>query len=186
MDAQQVTARIDRPIVLLGMMGAGKSALGVRLAEALGLAFADADAEIEKAAQMSITDIFEQHGEAAFRDGERRVIKRLLEGSPHILALGGGAFVNDETRSLVREKAVSIWLDVPLDELVARVERKPHKHPLLIGHNVRDKLQELLETRSAAYSEATLKVDVGSGSHEAAVARLVDALDAHLAAPLDK
>ena len=182
MDAQKVTARIDRPIVLLGMMGAGKSALGVRLAEALGMAFADADAEIEKAAQMSIADIFDQHGEAAFRDGERRVINRLLKGSPHILALGGGAFVNEETRALVLDKAVSIWLDVPLDELVAHVERKPHKRPLLIGQDVRAKLQELLHARAPAYAQADMQVDVGGGSHEAAVARLMEALDAHLAA----
>ena len=179
MDAQKVTARIDRPIVLLGMMGAGKSALGVRLAEALGMAFADADAEIEKAAQMSIADIFDQHGEPAFRDGERRVIKRLLKGPPHILALGGGAFVNEETRALVLDKAVSIWLDVPLDELVARVERKPHKRPLLIGQNVRAKLQELQRARAPAYAQADMKVDVGGGSHEAAVTRLMEALDAH-------
>lgn len=186
MEAQQVTPKIDRPIVLLGMMGAGKSALGVRLAEALGMDFADADAEIEKAAQMSIADIFEKHGEAAFRDGERRVIKRLLQGRPHILALGGGAFVDDETRALVLKKAVSIWLDVPLDELVARVERKPHKRPLLIGQNVREKLQDLLEARSAAYAQADMKVDVSGGSHEAAVARLMEALAAQLPAPLDK
>ena len=190
MSAHQLTAKIDRPIVLLGMMGAGKSALGVRLAEAVGLEFADADAEIEEAAQMSIADFFEKYGEAAFRDGERRVIKRLLKGRPHILALGGGAFVNAETRALVLEKAVSIWLDVPLDELVARVERKPHKRPLLIGQNVREKLQSLLAARAPAYAQADMRVDVGGGAHEVAVARLIDALerylDTHAAAPLDK
>lgn len=186
MDAQKVAEQIDRPIVLLGMMGAGKSALGVRLAEALGLDFADADAEIEKAAQMSIAEIFERHGEKAFRDGERRVIKRLLQGTPHILALGGGAFVNDETRALVLQKAVSIWLDVPLDELVARVGRKPHKRPLLVGQNVREKLHELLQARSDAYAQADMKVDVSGGSHDAAVARLLEALLAYLPAPLDK
>lgn len=186
MHAHELTARIDRPIVLLGMMGAGKSALGVRMAEALGLTFADADSEIEKAAQMSIADIFEQHGEDAFRDGERRVIKRLLDEPPHILALGGGAFFNDETRALVLQKAVSIWLDVPLDELVARVMRKPNKRPLLIGHDIREKLQTLLTERSPAYGEANMKVDVSGGSHEAAVARLIEALSDYLAAPLDK
>ncbi len=192
MTPAELAAKIDKPIVLLGMMGAGKSALGVRLAEALGLHFADADTEIEKAAQMTIAEIFEEHGETAFRDGERRVIKRLLDEAPHILALGGGAFINHETRALVHEKAVSVWLDVGLDELVARVERKPNKRPLLIGQNVRAKLQELLATRGPIYAEADLRVDVGGGSHEDAVARLIEALAARLQPkkqrqePLDK
>lgn len=176
----RIDQKIDKPIVLLGMMGAGKSALGVRLAEAVGLAFADADNEIEKAAQMTIAEIFEQHGEAAFRDGERRVIKRLLGNGPHILALGGGAFVNDETRALVLDKAISIWLDVPLDELVSRVERKPNKRPLLAGQDVRAKLAELLAARAPLYAAADLKVDVSGGSHENAVTALIEALDAHL------
>lgn len=178
---RQLTDKLNRPIVLLGMMGAGKSSLGIRLADALGLNFADADNEIEKAAQMSIADIFESHGEAAFRDGERRVIKRLLDEAPHILALGGGAFVNDETRALVKDKAVSIWLDVALDELVERVGRKPGKRPLLVGQDVRAKLTELMNTRGPLYAEADLKVDVGGGTHEQAIERLLTALAAHLA-----
>lgn len=179
MTAPETAAKLTRPIVLLGMMGAGKSALGVRLAERLGVAFADADTEIEAAAQMSIAEIFEHHGEAAFRDGERRVIKRLLGEAPHILALGGGAFINEETRALVCETAISIWLDVPLDELVARVGRKPHKRPLLIGQDVRAKLESLLAERGPIYAEANLKVDVSGGSHDEAVDRLVDALSAY-------
>ena len=178
---RRLTDKLDRPIVLLGMMGAGKSSLGIRLADALGLNFADADNEIEKAAQMSIADIFDSHGEAAFRDGERRVIKRLLDEAPHILALGGGAFVNDETRALVKDKAVSIWLDVALDELVERVGRKPGKRPLLVGQDVRAKLTELMNTRGPLYAEADLKVDVGGGTHEQAIERLLTALAAHLA-----
>ncbi|MGC6535008.1 MAG: shikimate kinase [Parvibaculales bacterium] len=178
---RQLTDKLDRPIVLLGMMGAGKSSLGIRLADALGLSFADADNEIEKAAQMSIADIFESHGETAFRDGERRVINRLLDEAPHILALGGGAFVNDETRALVKDKAVSIWLDVALDELVERVGRKPGKRPLLVGQDVRAKLTELMNTRGPLYAEADLKVDVGGGTHEQAIERLLSALAAHLA-----
>ena len=165
-----------RPIVLLGMMGAGKSALGVRLAEALALDFVDADTEIEKAAAMSIAEIFEQHGEDAFRDGERRVIKRLLDDKPIVLALGGGAFINDETRALVKEKAVSIWLDVPIEELVERVNKKPGKRPLLIGQNVHAKLSELLATRGPIYAEANLRVGVGGGSHEEAIENLIAAL----------
>ena len=138
----------SRPIVLIGMMGAGKSSLGLRLAEALKLPFLDADAEIEKAAAMSIAEIFDQHGEAAFRDGERRVIKRLLDSEPMVLALGGGAFINDATRALVQEKALSVWLDVPVDELVRRVKKKPDKRPLLKGQNVEAKLTELMQIRA--------------------------------------
>lgn len=171
--------RPDRPIVLLGMMGAGKSSLGIRLAETLGVPFADADAEIEKAAQMSVAEIFETHGEAAFRDGERRVIKRLLGDGPQVLALGGGAFVNDETRALVKQLAVSVWLDVPLDELERRVKKKPGKRPLLAGKDVRAVLAQLSETRGPLYAEADLKVPVGGGTHEEAVGRLVAALADH-------
>ena len=171
-----------RPIVLIGMMGAGKSSLGVRLAAALQLPFIDADTEIEKAAAMSIAEIFEHHGEAAFRDGERRVIKRLLDKEPMVLALGGGAFMNDQTRALVQEKALSIWLDVPLDELVRRVTKKPDKRPLLKGQNVEAKLSELMQIRAPMYSRASLKVDVGGGSHDDAIVALLSALDAHYAA----
>lgn len=173
---------IRQPIVLIGMMGAGKSSLGLRLAEALDLPFLDADAEIEKAAAMSVAEIFEHHGEAAFRDGERRVIKRLLDTQPMVLALGGGAFMNEATRALVQEKALSIWLDVPLDELVRRVKKKPDKRPLLKGQNVEEKLSALMQQRAPVYSHANLKVNVGSGTHEAAIAGLLKAIDAHYAA----
>ena len=168
----------SRPIVLIGMMGAGKSSLGLRLAEALKLPFLDADTEIEKAAAMSIAEIFDQHGETAFRDGERRVIKRLLAAEPMVLALGGGAFMNDETRALVK-KALSIWLDVPLDELVRRVKKKPNKRPLLKGQNVEAKLSELMQIRAPIYGHASLKVDVGGGTHDDAIAALVSAIDAY-------
>ncbi len=171
-----------QPIVLIGMMGAGKSSLGVRLAEALETTFLDADAEVEKAAAMSIAEIFEKHGEAAFRDGERRVIKRLLDDGPMVLALGGGAFMDDQTRALVQQKALSVWLDVPLAELVKRVKKKPDKRPLLKGQNIEAKLTELMQTRGPVYATAALRVDVGGGTHEQAVARLLAALDAHYAA----
>lgn len=176
MNRPALRAHITTPIVLIGMMGSGKSSLGVRLAEALELRFADADAEIEKAAQMSIADIFDHHGEAAFRDGERRVIKRLLAETPQIIALGGGAFMDDDTRALIRDTALSIWLDVPLEELVARVERKPNKRPLLVGVDVPRKLAELMAARAPVYAEADLRVNVGGGAHEAAVEKLIDAL----------
>jgi len=175
----------EKPIVLLGMMGAGKSSLGVRLSEALGLSFRDADAEIEKAAQMSIPEIFEHHGETAFRDGERRVIQRLLTEGPQVLALGGGAFVQDETREQILAQAHSIWLDVPLDELGRRGQKNPGKRPLLVGQDVRAKLSELMRAREPLYAKADLKVDVGGGTHEDAVARLIKALETCLAKPQD-
>lgn len=167
------------PIVLIGMMGAGKSSLGIRLAETLDMPFRDADREIEKAAAMSVADIFEQHGEQAFRDGERRVIKRLLSEGPMVLALGGGAFIDDETRALVQGKALSIWLDVPVDELVMRVKKKPDKRPLLKNQNIDAKLQELMQSRGPIYQTARLKVDVSGGTHEDAIDRLLSALSAH-------
>ena len=180
---QKMRQHIACPIVLIGMMGAGKSALGVRLADALQLDFADADAEIEKAAQMSIAEIFESHGETAFRDGERRVIKRLLENGPHVLALGGGAFVDPQTQALIKQQALSIWLDVPLDELVTRVKKKPGKRPLLIGQDVHAKLTELIDARAGDYEKADLRVNVGGHtSHEVAIDRLLAALSEHLSA----
>ena len=169
------------PIVLIGMMGAGKSSLGVRLADVLDMPFRDADSEIEKAAAMRVAEIFEQHGEQAFRDGERRVIKRLLGEGPMVLALGGGAFIDDATRALVQEKALSIWLDVPVDELVARGKKKPDKRPLLKGQNIAAKLQELMQERGPVYQTARLKVDVSGGTHEDALDRLLAALSAHYA-----
>ncbi len=171
---------MTKPIVLIGMMGAGKSSLGTRLAERLKLAFVDADAEVEVAAGMSIAEIFESHGEAAFRDGERRVIARLLKVGPQVLALGGGAFVDAATRAEVLDKAISIWLDVPVDELVERVKRKPGKRPLLANTNVHEKLTTLMRERGPLYAEADIRADISGKSHDAAIDRLVDLLRAHV------
>lgn len=158
--AAKIKMDVTCPIVLIGMMGAGKSSLGKRLANELGLPFRDADDEIEKAAGMSIVDIFDKHGEAAFRDGEQRVIARLLQDGPQVLALGGGAFVNPDTRALIEQSAVSLWLDVDLDELVQRVNRNPGKRPLLVGTNVRAKLTELNALRRPIYELADLRVNI--------------------------
>ena len=171
---------MTKPIVLIGMMGAGKSSLGTRLAERLKLAFVDADAEVEVAAGMSIAEIFESHGEAAFRDGERRVIARLLKTGPQVLALGGGAFVDAATRAEVLDKAISIWLDVPVDELVERVKRKPGKRPLLANTDVHAKLTTLMREREPLYAEADIRADISGKSHDAAIDRLVDLLQAHV------
>jgi shikimate kinase len=172
--------RMTKPIVLIGMMGAGKSSLGTRLAKRLKLAFVDADAEVEAAAGISIAEIFEAHGEAAFRDGERRVIARLLKAGPQVLALGGGAFVDAATRAEVLDKAISIWLDVPVDELVERVKRKPGKRPLLANTNVHEKLTTLMRERGPLYAEADIRADISGKSHDAAIDRLVDLLRAHV------
>ena len=171
---------MTKPIVLIGMMGAGKSSLGTRLAERLKLAFVDADAEVEAAAGMSIAEIFEAHGEAAFRDGEQRVIARLLKTGPQVLALGGGAFVDATTRAKVLDNAISIWLDVPVDELVERVKRKPSKRPLLANTNVHEKLTKLMREREPIYAEANIRADISGKSHDAAIERLVDLLRAHV------
>ena len=172
--------RMTKPIVLIGMMGAGKSSLGTRLAERLKLAFVDADAEVEAAAGMSIAEIFEAHGEAAFRDGERRVIARLLKTGPQVLALGGGAFVDAATRAEVLDKAISIWLDVPVDELVERVKRKPGKRPLLANTDVREKITTLMREREPLYTKADIRADISGKSHDAAIDRLVDLLRANV------
>jgi len=152
-------------LVLVGMMGAGKSSVGKRLAQALDLPFRDADEEIERAAGLTIPDIFALRGEGEFREGERRVIARLLEEPPHVLATGGGAFVHPETRALVRRKgAVSIWLKADPEVLARRVGRKDNR-PLLRGKDPRQVLTELLAQREPAYSQADLIVESNDGPH---------------------
>ncbi|MBX7541794.1 shikimate kinase [Qipengyuania sphaerica] len=166
---------IDRPLVLVGLMGVGKSTIGRRLAAALGKDFVDADEEIERAADRTVSEIFESHGEAYFRDGERRVIARLLEEGHGVIATGGGAFVDDETRALVLENGIAIWLDCDLDTLVERTSRKKTR-PLLKTGDPRAILRDLKEKRSHAYSQAQIHVVTDDGPHEAAVERIVQEL----------
>lgn len=168
---------IDRPVVLVGLMGAGKSSIGRRLAARLGVKFVDADGEIEAAAGCSIPEIFERHGEAAFRDGERRVISRLLDGGPQVLATGGGAFMDAETRARIAECAVSVWLRADLDVLVERCSRKRNR-PLLEGGDPRAILSALIEERYPTYAEADIVVESVNGPHEEVVGRIVAALAA--------
>jgi shikimate kinase len=162
------TLAIDRPLVLVGMMGAGKTSVGRRLAEVLRLPFRDADDEIEKAAGLTVSEIFERHGEAEFRRGERRVIKRLLEGPPHVLATGGGAFMDPDTRALIKQKAVSVWLKADLDVLMRRVLRRPTR-PLLQVEDPRAAMTTLLAKREPIYAEADIMVQSNQGPHGAAV-----------------
>jgi shikimate kinase len=164
-----------RTIVLVGLMGAGKTNIGRRLAARLGLAFHDSDSEIEAAASETIEEIFRNCGEAAFREGERRVIARMLAGSVHVLATGGGAFVDPTTRALIARRGVSVWLRADLDILVARVLRRNNR-PLLKAGDPRAILAELIERRYPIYAEADLVVESGEGSPELTVNRVLAAL----------
>jgi shikimate kinase len=166
-----------RTIVLVGLMGAGKSKVGRRLALRLGLPFSDSDPEIEAAAGETIEEIFANRGEQVFRDGERRVIARLLAQPVHVLATGGGAFMDPMTRSLIARRGVSLWLRADLDTLVARVLRR-NDRPLLKRGNPREILAELIERRHPIYAEADLTVDSGAGSPEVTVNRVIAALAA--------
>ncbi|MFP3944386.1 MAG: shikimate kinase [Alphaproteobacteria bacterium] len=157
-------------------MGAGKSTVGRRLAERLGLPFRDADTEIEAAAGRSIAELFEDFGEAYFRDGERRVIKRLLNGPPHVLATGGGAFLDPRTRNLIRQRALSVWLKADLDVLLERVLRRSHR-PLLKNGDPRAIMAKLMEERYPVYGEADVTVETGTGPHEEVIRRILTALE---------
>lgn len=172
----------SRTIVLVGLMGAGKTNIGRRLAQRLGIPFVDADDEIEKAAGCSIADIFAVYGEAVFRDGERRVIARLLEAPPHVLATGGGAFMDDTVRTKVREKGVSVWLRADLNTLVHRVSRKSEERPLLAGKDVREVLAALMDQRYPVYAEADITIDSGHESPDTTVGQVVAALRQRFAA----
>jgi shikimate kinase len=169
-----------RTIVLVGLMGVGKSNIGRRLAARLGLPFVDADAEIEAAAGETIEEIFRRRGEAAFRDGERRVIARLLDGPIHVLAAGGGAFMDPQTRARIRERGISVWLRADIDVLLARVARRDNR-PLLKAGDPRTILTELMEKRYPIYAEADITVDSVEGPPESTLGRVIAALKRFLA-----
>src|ERR1700688_4783106 len=170
-----------RSVVLVGMMGAGKSTIGRRLSSRLKMPFLDADAEIEAAAGMSIPDIFETHGEPYFRDGEPRVIARLLDGGPAVLATGGGAFMREETRGRIRDKAVSIWLKADADIIMRRVKRRADR-PLLQTADPAATVGRLIEQREPVYQQADLTIWSRDVPHEKIVDECVDALHAMLCA----
>ncbi len=163
------------PITLVGLMGVGKSTIGRRLAARLNLEFVDADHEIEVAAGLSIPEIFERFGEAHFRDGERRVIARLIDGRPKVIATGGGAFMNEETRALMLENAIVIWIDADVDVLAERVARKDNR-PLLKGRNARVALQELATQRNPTYALAPIHVISQTLPHDATVDAIIKEL----------
>ncbi len=168
--------RLKRTIALVGMMGAGKSSVGRRLAAKLGVPFRDADSEIETAAGCTISEIFERFGEAEFRQGERRVIGRLLAEPPHVLATGGGAFINEDTRAEIKAQGVSIWLQAPLDLLVARVQRRETR-PLLKDGDPREILSRLLAEREPVYALADIALPSEEGPHSAVVERIIRTLE---------
>jgi len=172
---------LDRGIVLVGLMGAGKSSVGRRLAKRLELPFSDADQEIEKAADCTIEEIFARHGEAAFRAGERRVIARLLDGPPQVLATGGGAFMDPETRAAISAKGISIWLRADLNILLERVLRRDNR-PLLKQGDPEQILRQLMAERDPIYAQADFTVTSGQGPHEDVVEDIVEALRHHLGA----
>ena len=168
---------VDRAVVLVGLMGVGKTTVGRRLGKRLGLPFVDADAEIERAADMTIAEIFERYGEAYFRDGERRVIARLIDGQPKVVATGGGAFMNDATRALILAEATAVWLDADLDTLAARVARRDNR-PLLHGRDARAVLGDLAAVRNPIYALAPHHIRSSPLPHEATVDVIVAALSA--------
>jgi shikimate kinase len=171
--------RIPRTIVFVGLMGVGKTCIGRRLAQRLELPFVDADREIEEAAGCTIPEFFARHGEQAFREGERRVILRLLDNPVHVLSTGGGAFMDPQTRARIRERAIAVWLRADLDLMLRRVSRRSDR-PLLQVADPRAKLEELMAQRYPVYEEADITVDSVDGPPDVTVGRVLEALEAHL------
>ena len=167
-----------RSIVLVGLMGAGKSTIGRRLAQKLDLAFVDADAEIEQAAGKSVQDIFRDHGEVSFREGERRVIARLLESGPQVLATGGGAFMTEETRNNISRRGIAVWLKADIALLMKRVRRRDNR-PLLKADNPEEVMQTLIEQRYPVYSQADIIVESRDVPHSSIVSDVIRALAAY-------
>ena len=179
-DAALIAALGVRSVVLVGMMGSGKSSIGRRLATRLAMPFVDADTEIEQAAGMTIPEIFEQHGEPYFRAGEARVIARLLDHGPQVLATGGGAFMNGDTRAVIRQKGVSIWLKAELDVLMKRIKRRSDR-PLLKSGDPAATLTALIAERYPVYAEADFTVLSRDVPHEAIVDEIIAALHQRIA-----
>ena len=169
----------SRTIVFVGLMGAGKTAIGRNIAHALGIPFADSDHEIEHVSRMTIPDLFEQYGEAEFRSLERRVIARLLKSGPAVLSTGGGAFMNESTRRAIARRGVSIWLRADLDVLMSRVTRKQNR-PLLKNRNPRAKMQMLMDERYPVYGTANITVETRDDRKEVIADEVLRALEAFL------
>jgi shikimate kinase len=171
---------LDRPLVLVVLMGVGKSTVGRRLARRLGLGFVDSDSEIEDAAGYSPAEMFERYGEQDFRDGERRLVARLIEGEVRVIATGGGAFVDARTRRLLNERAITVWLDAPVEVLAERTSRRDTRAQLRNGDR-KATLEKLASERRHSYEEAHIHVTSGQGAHKDVVDAIVQALDTYLA-----
>lgn len=178
---QKLTLLLDRPIVLVGLMGAGKSTVGRRLAKRLGLPFVDSDVAIQEASGSRTDELFERYGESDFRDGERRLVARLVEGEVRVIATGGGAFNDPRTRQLLNERAITVWLDAPVDVLAERTLRRDNR-PLLRNGDRKGTLSRLADQRRAFYEEAQIHVRSGAGAHSDVVETIITALQKHLAA----
>ena len=177
---QKLGERLDRPVVLVGLMGAGKSTVGRRLAKRLGLPFVDSDDEIEDAAGCSAAEMFDRYGEADFRDGERRLVARLVDDTVRVIATGGGAFVDPRTRKLLNERAITIWLDAPVGILTERTGRRDTR-PLLRNSDPAATLERLSEERGPAYAEAHIRVRSDESAHSKVVESILGALEDYLA-----
>ena len=174
-----LTKRLNRPVVLVGLMGVGKSTVGRRLAKRLGVPFVDSDAEIEGAAGLSAAEVFERYGEHDFRDGERRLVARLVDGDVRVIATGGGAYVDSRTRELLNERAITVWLDAPLDVLAERTSRRDTRAQLRNG-DPKSTLERLANERRPSYEEAHIHVKSGNGAHKDVVEAIVQALERFL------
>lgn len=174
--------RLDRPVVLVGLMGVGKSTVGRRLARRLGLSFVDSDAEIEDASGYPAAEVFERYGESDFRDGERRLVARLVEGDVRVIATGGGAYIDPRTRKLLNERAITVWLDAPVEILAERTSRRDTRAQLRNG-NHKAVLERLAGERRQSYEEAHIHVKSGDGAHKDVVEAIVAALEKYLERP---
>jgi len=175
-----LTKRLDRPVVLVGLMGVGKSTVGRRLARRLGLPFVDSDSEIEETVGLPWGELFERYGEEDYRDGERRLVARLVDGQVRVIATGGGVFVDPRTRSLLNERTITVWLDAPVDVLAERTARRDTR-PLLKNGDPKDTLERLAQSERQAYAEAHIHVKSGNGAHREVVEDIVRGIEEHLA-----
>lgn len=175
----ELAKRLDRPIVLVGLMGAGKSTVGRRLAKRLGLSFVDSDSAIEDAAGLSAAEVFERFGESDYRDGERRLVARLIDGTVRVISTGGGVFVDPSTRELLNERAITVWLDAPVDVLADRTSRRDTR-PLLRNDDPKATLERLAEEERPSYSAAHIHVKSGNGAHRDVVDSIISAVEKHL------
>ena len=175
----ELSKRLDRPIVLVGLMGVGKSTVGRRLAKRLGVPFVDSDSAIEDASGLPAAEVFERFGERDFRDGERRLVARLMDGEIRVIATGGGAYIDPRTRELLNERAITVWLDAPVDVLTERTSRRDTRVQLRTG-DPKAVLERLSKERRPSYQEAHIHVKSGDGAHKDVVDAIISALETYL------